>query len=197
MTLGKIIKSNSHTDYVCQVFGPGEIPDPPHRHDHAFGTFVSVALGDEGWLIGLIYDTVLFNPEFGRLGPRLSPETELAVFSPDYLVEKAILVGITAIGTLDASNIASQGVPPVAATSDALVERMNGDQIRAFHSGQLTPQLDYMPLLLAQDSPRTLPLLLSVTDQLIELFPAHVRLLSVLQGDLAWKAQVSPLGGAR
>lgn len=197
MTLGKIINSNSHTDYVCQVFGPGEIPNPPHRQDHAFGTFVRVALGDDGWLIGLIYDTVLFNPEFGRLGPRLSPETELAVFSPDYLVEKAVLVGITAVGTVDAAAIPSQGVPAVAATTDAPVERMNGEQIRTFHSGQPTPQLDYVPLLLAQDSPRALPLLLSVTDQLIDLFPDHVRLLSVLRGDLAWKAQVSPLGGAR
>lgn len=197
MTLGKIIKSNSHTDYVCQVYGLGEVPDPPHRQNYAFGTFVRAELGNDGALIGLIYDTVLFNPEFGRLGPRLSPETELAVFSPDYLVEKAILVGITAVGTLDASGAPSQGVPAVAAHTDALVERMSDEQVRAFHSGQSAPRLDYVPLLLGQDSPLALPLLLTVADRLIDLFPDHVRLLSVLQGDLAWKAQVSPLGGAR
>ena len=37
----------------------------------------------------MIYNTILMNPEFGSLGPRLSPKSELEIFSPDYLNEKA------------------------------------------------------------------------------------------------------------
>jgi len=109
MILGKIIKSNSHTDYICQVYCPGEVETPPAREDYAFGTFVRVELGDDRRLVGIIYDTMLFNPDFGRLGPRLSPEPELAVFSPDYLNEKATLVGITAVGMMDAAGNVGQG----------------------------------------------------------------------------------------
>ena len=196
MPLGKIIKSNSHTDYICQVYGPGEVETPPAREDYAFGTFVRVELGDDRWLVGIIYDTMLFNPDFGRLGPRLSPEPELAVFSPDYLNEKATLVGIAAVGMMDAAGNVVQGVPTLAASTDALVERMTGDQVRTFHQGNSMPQLAYAPLLLAQGSPLALPLLQTVIARLMALFPNQADLLAVLQDDLAWKAQVCPLGGA-
>jgi len=197
MYLGKVIKSNSHTDYLCQVYGPGEVETPPAREDYAFGTFVRVKLDGDRWLVGIIYDTQLFNPEFGRLGPRLSPEPELAVFSPDYLNEKATLVGIAAVGMMDAAGKVDQGVPPLAASTDALVERMSDDQVRAFHQGNPTPQLAYAPLLLAQGSPLALPLLRTVIARLAALFPDQTALLTVLQDDLTWKAQVGPLEGAR
>ena len=95
---GKLIKSNAHTDYVCQIYGPGEVDASPSPADYAFGTFVRIPLAvGYGHLVGVIYDTVLLNPEFGNLGPRLSPVSDLAVFSPDYLAEKVTLVGITSV----------------------------------------------------------------------------------------------------
>jgi hypothetical protein len=195
--LGKIIKSNSHTDYVCQIYGPGEIKRPPPREEYAFGTFARVKLGEGHWLVGIIYDTMLFNPDFGRLGPRLSPEPELAVFSPDYLNEKVTLVGIAAVGTMDTDGNLTQGVPSLAASSDALVEPMTDEQIRAFHQGGSTPQLAYAPLLLAQGSALALSLVQATIAQLMRLFPDQAALLSVLRDDLEWKAQIAPLGGAR
>ncbi len=30
-TLGKLIKSNAHTDYVCQIYGPREIENEHRR----------------------------------------------------------------------------------------------------------------------------------------------------------------------
>jgi hypothetical protein len=193
--IGKLVKSNSHTDYVCQVYGPGEVASPPTPEDCAFGTFVRIALGDDRWLVGIIYDTILFNPDFGRLGPRLSPEPDLAVFSPDYLNEKATLVGISAIGTIDATG-SSQGVPPLAAGGDALVERMTDDEVRTFHQGASAPQVAYAPLLLAQGSPLALPLLRAAIARLRTLFPEQQHVLRVLEEDLAWKAQIGPMGGA-
>jgi hypothetical protein len=196
MYLGKIIKSNSHTDYVCQIYSPGEVENPPTRDDYAFGTFVRIELGVDSWLIGIIYDTFLFNPEFGRLGPRLSPQQELAIFSPDYLNEKTILVGIAAIGMIQGNSIL-HGVPRLAANSDARVERLNTNQIQLFHQGNPELHLEYAPLLIAQNSPVALHLVRVVIDQLKTLFPEQQALLSVLQDDLIWKSQITPLGGAR
>ncbi|MFO7635415.1 MAG: hypothetical protein R6W76_22915, partial [Caldilinea sp.] len=75
--IGKIVKSNSHIDYVCQVYGFGETPQPPAPEDYSFGAFVAAELEQDGGagatLVGLIYNTLLMNPEFGSLGPRLSP----------------------------------------------------------------------------------------------------------------------------
>lgn len=197
MTIGKIVKSNSHTDYICQIYGVSEIENAPSREDYAFGTFVKVALDNGRFLVGLIYDTVLINPDFGRLGPRLSPETELAVFSPDYLNEKATLVGITTIGMIEPDGRITQGVPRLSANTDALVERMNEDQIRDFHQENPSIRLAYAPLLLSQNNPLAFHLLQNIFVQLNRIFPEQTQLLSVLQTDLAWKSQINPLGGVQ
>ena len=54
MLIGKIIKSNSHTDYICQVYGHGEVEVTPTADDYAFGTFVRTAQEDDRWLVGII-----------------------------------------------------------------------------------------------------------------------------------------------
>ena len=41
-TIGKIVKSNSHIDYVCQVYGQGEFAPVPDAADYAFGSFVAI-----------------------------------------------------------------------------------------------------------------------------------------------------------
>jgi len=201
MLIGKIVKSNSHTDYVCQVYGPGEVEAPPMLTDYAFGTFVHIPLGEPaGDLVGLVYDTVLLNPDFGSLGPRLSPVQDLAVFSPDYLAEKVTLVGITALGTLAPDGTATHGVPPLAAQIDALVERMDDEAIRQFHrppGGNSGVQLGYVPLLLALGSPLVRHLVLHAVDRLIAFFPDQAARLSVLRGELTWQAVIGPLGGRR
>lgn len=193
--LGKIIKSDGHVRYICQVYGRGEVPERPGPDDYAFGTFVSIALPAGRSLVGIIYDTMLFNPDFGRMGPRLSPEAELEVFAPDYINERATLVCITVVGMMETGGQVWQGVPPLAAMSDAAVERLTDEQIRAFHTLDGAPQLAYAPLLLAQGSPLALPLLRAVIAHLTQLFPEQSELLAVLEDDLAWKAQVGPLGG--
>ena len=197
MHIGKLIKSNAHTDYVCQIYSPGEVEMLSPSNDYAFGTFVRIPLDTEqNDLVGVIYDTVLVNPDFGNLGPRLSPAPDLAVFSPDYLAEKVTLVGITAVGMLSSQGAPTHGVPPMAAKIDTQVERMDEAAVRAFHQ---TPaggvRLGYVPLLLALESPLTQHLLLHIIEQVQTLLPEHRSQLTVLREELAWQTTITPLGG--
>ena len=195
--IGRIVKSNSHVDYVCQVYGAGEIMSPPSPEDHAFGAFVRISLAaGEGYLAGLICDTVLMNPEFGHLGPRLSPVADLEVFSPDYLNERAVLVTVVAVGQVGAGGEVHQGIPLPAATLGAAVEKMSGEEVRSFHSSPAGEGLllAYAPWLLASGEPLMLHLLLRVVDQFTSLFPGQSGHLAVLRGNLTWKSAVAPLG---
>lgn len=200
MRLGKIVKSNSHTDYICQVYCEGEVAQPPQPEDYSFGTFVRIGLSNQpdAWLAGIIYDTVLLNPEFGRLGPRLSPPSDLAVFSPDYLNEKATLIGIAAIGTMNSEGQSYQGVPPVAAQNDALVEQMTDEEICAFHIGNPSLHIAYIPVLLSGGRPLASHLTCVVLKRLKELFaPPQTVLLDLLLDEMTWQNQVNPFGGNR
>src|SRR5271165_4811890 len=128
-SIGKIVHSESHVRYTCQVFAPGEVASPPQPADYAFGNFVRIAFRtspelvpgpDAGaafyWAVGLIYDTLLVNPAFGTLGPRLSNNEQVELFSPDYLSERAVLVSVLLLGTMAVSKDGavtrvSHGVP--------------------------------------------------------------------------------------
>jgi hypothetical protein len=202
MRIGRIVKSNTHVDYVCQIDNPGEFTSAPTPEDYAFGTFVRVTLNagtdreaPGSYLVGLIYSTILMNPEFGSLGPRLSPPADLEVFSPDYLREQATLVGIVAVGQVTPAD-RHQGVPRLAATVGAEVATMAAQDVRTFHLARSGPGLSlaYAPLLLAQGDPLIPHLLLSVVNRLDDLFPDQTSQLAVLRGNLAWKSAVTPVG---
>ena len=194
MYIGKIVSSSSHIEYICQVCGKGEADLVPKPQDFGFGTFVGIDRADGGYLAGVIYNTTLMNPEFGNLGPRLSPEDDLAVFTPDYLAEKVTLVAVLILGAVDAAGSVRQGVPVVAATIDARVRRLTRDEIVAFHRSEGGLNLAYLPLLTAMNNPLVPPLLLHLIGTLIQLFPDQAQNLTVLENNLAWKSRVEPVG---
>lgn len=195
MQIGKIARSSSHIDYVCQVHQPGEVTQAPNPDAYAFGAFVRLAAARGPAIIGLVYDTVLMNPDYGTLGPRLSPAQDLMIFSPDYLNEKITLVGIVAVGTWAPGSAAYHGVPPQAAQIDAPVESLPQEDVLAFHAdGRSGLRLGYAPLLLAHGSPLARQLLLSTIGRLEALCPAACPQLRVLKAGVAWRASVEPLG---
>src|SRR3989440_6194066 len=163
MFIGKIVKSDSHINYVCQIYGPREVEVEPSPADYAFGRFVRVAvrsaladapdtriveraLGKSQepvtYAVGVIYDTILLNPAFGSLGPRLSNETQVELFSPDYISEKAVLIYVMVLGMLEQRVVpASQpemlsvmhGVPLLSLELGSEIETMTDEEVRAFH----------------------------------------------------------------
>ncbi len=162
MEIGKIVKSYSHINYVCHIYGPREVEQEPAPADYAFGRFVRIALrsekGDDHdarimaalgkstepqtYAVGVIYDTILVNPEFGSLGPRLSNETQVELFSPDYISERAILIYIMVLGMIEQRIVPAgkpeilsvmHGVPLPSLELGSDVEIMTDEEVRAFH----------------------------------------------------------------
>ena len=195
--IGRIVKSNSHTDYVCQVYAPHETAYDPQPNDYAFGRFVKAPIDATGEreAVGIVYDTILLNPEYGSLGPRLNPPSDQLVLSPDYLVEKATAVGIIIVGLIDGDAVA-HGVIPLSLPVDAEVSSISNDDIQSFHQVGGKLSLGYLPHLISHESPLVTELSLAVFRQLHALFPEHGdrRLLSTLAAHFTWQARVTPLG---
>jgi hypothetical protein len=194
MIIGKIVSASSHVDYICQVYGPGEAARVPAPQDYGFGTWVAVEMAAGGYLVGAIRNTTLLNPEFGNLGPRLSPQEDLAVFSPDYLAEKATLVAVVILGAVGAEGEVEQGVPTVAAQIDSRVRTLEREEIIAFHRGEHGLRLAYLPLLATMQDPLVPHLMSRLIAELGRLFPQEAPRLAVLAKNLAWKSRVEPVG---
>ena len=229
MSIGKIVKSDSHISYVCQIHGPREVEIEPVPVDYAFGRFVRIAVRSEQnesertmiertlghdytpktYAIGVIYDTILQNPAFGSLGPRLSNETQVELFSPDYVSEKAVLIYVmvlgmveqqlTATGELEILSIA-HGVPPLSLELDSEIEPMSDEEVRAFHLFSDRPDeepylhMGYLPHIISQRNSLLPMVTLRIIDQLERLFPRNLSLLSIVKRNFAWRLKVETTG---
>ncbi len=234
MIIGKVVKSDSHITYACQVYNMAEVEAPPTPADCAFGQFVRAAVrsgptslhpadanshiggqhrsgeqSGEVWAIGVIYDTILLNPAFGTLGPRLSNAEQIEIFSPDYLSERAMLVYFNVLGLMQRAEQntptwqVTHGVPPVALELGCEVETLDAAQIRAFHffadggkPGGAEPYLHmgYLPHLIAQRNSLLPQVTLRIVEQLEQLFPQNRALLNIVKSNFAWKLKVETTG---
>ncbi|MGI8826634.1 MAG: hypothetical protein ACR2JC_13485 [Chloroflexota bacterium] len=196
MQIGTVVKSNSHISYLCRVYGKLETERVPEPADYAFGTFVTLSPWQDSSirLVGLVRDTLLLNPDFGNLGPRLSHAADLAVLSPDYLNETGVLVDVLVVGWL-AEDSVHHTVPSVAAQIGTYVETMEETAIVAFHRDARDRFfMGYFPQLMMHNDPMIASLLLAVLDRLSPHFEQQGRVLAVLKNNLAWKARVVPAG---
>ncbi len=188
MKIAKIVSSNSHIDYVARVIDSLDSDAPPKAADHCFGQFVRLS-GEAEDVIGIIYDSRLVNPEYGSFGPRLSPRPALGNFSPDYINEQGILIGILLLGTLDRSGKAHQGVPRQIVPAGHDVTKIDADDVNGFHSdGDGRVHLHYYSQVVANAGQFAIPLFDSIIDQLCAgCSETEAQRLRVLKQSLTWQ----------
>jgi len=193
MRLGKVVKSNSHCDYVVQLDDAMDYAEPPQPDDYGFGSFVKLESDDRHWAIGLIYNSQLFNPMFLNMGPRLTSEPD-PVFTPDQINETRTLLWTILIGTLEASDRTQYGVhgiPKVVVPVNTPVYTMTEAEVHQFHrNSDQRPQFCYYSLLLRCGGTFAAQLTEQVLNELIQsqLFTgADQKALMVLCKELSWK----------
>ena len=193
--IAKIVASRSHVDYVGRVIDRLDAGSAPASDDYGFARFVSLPVSESCEVVGLVYDTQLVNPEYGSLGPRLSPPSELAVLSPDYLNEQGVLVGLLLLGWRDAGG-AHHTVPRRVIPVGQEVFGMADGEVLKFHrdaEGRL--RLHYYSQVVAHAGAFALPLLEAVLEQLERDASAEERQrFCVLRRSLAWQRT---MGGVR
>ncbi len=197
--IAKIVKSNSHVDYVARVIDRLDAERPPAAEDYGFAQFVSAPVGGDGEVVGVVYTTMLANPEYGSYGPRLSSHAELAVLSPDYLNEQGVLLGILLLGWRERAGAgwaARHGVPRRVVPVGQEVFRLSDEDVYQFHAGAGGAlQLHYFSQVLAHAGPFAAPLVEAVLGQLEPACtPQERQRLCVLKKSLVWQRTV---GGAR
>ena len=195
--LAKIVKSNSHVDYVGRVIDSLDADDPPAAGDYGFAQFVKIPLPDEAQVIGVIYNSQLVNPDYGNFGPRLSPISDLSVLSPDFLNEQGLLIGILLLGWRDlAAGANHHGVPRQVVPVNQDIYRLADEEVGQFHqdgSGRL--HLHYYSQIITHAGLFGLTLIEAILAQLESGCASEERQrLCVLKQALVWQRTI---GGMR
>lgn len=193
MRLGKVVKSNSHCDYVVQLDDGMAVLYPPKPEDYGFGCFVKLETEERHWAVGLIYNSQLFNPMFLNMGPRLSSDPD-PLFTPDLISETRTLLWTVLIGTLEKQQEQSYGVhgiPTIVVPVNTPVTKMTGEEVYRFHLNQQgQPQFCYYSHLLRSGGTFSSELTQRVLQELIHssLFDGpDQRALEILCKELSWK----------
>jgi len=196
--LGKVVKSNSHCDYVVQLDTPNDVESPPQVEDYGFGQFVKFD-SNRHWAVGIVYDTQLFNSAFMNSGPRLTSAPD-PIFTPDLVQDTCILLNVVLVGSLqkeNSHNYGLHGIPRVVIPASTPVCQMSTNEVHNFHlSADGKPQFAYYGHLLRSGGGFADQLTQQVLDELIatELFSgSDQRVLQVLRKELSWKSTMGAM----
>lgn len=196
--LGRVVKSNSHCDYVVQLDTQNDVDSPPVIEDYGFGQFVKFE-SSRHWAVGIIYDSQLFNSSFLNSGPRLTSSPD-PVFTPDLIQDTCILLNVALVGSLQQEQERAyglQGIPRVVIPANTPVSKMSIDEVHSFHcSADCKPQFTYYSHLLRSGGAFAPQLTQQVLSELIatELFSgAEQRALQVLRKELSWKSTMGAM----
>jgi hypothetical protein len=191
--IGKVVKSNSHCDYIVQVDDAQDVVSPPRPEECGFGQFVSLDNAERHWAVGIVYNSQLFNPMFLNTGPRLSSEPD-PMFTPDLVQETRTLLGIVLVGNWaenDSLRYGIHGIPRVVVPANTPVYQMSASDVHRFHlDAEQRPQFRYYSHLLRSGGLFAQQLAQQVLTELVDsdLFgEADQRALRVLCKELSWK----------
>jgi hypothetical protein len=194
--IAKIVKSNSHVDYIGRIIDRLDAGDSPGPDDYGFAQFVSIPLDEELEVIGVVYNSLLANPEYGNYGPRLSPPSDLSILSPDYLNEQGLLIGILLLGWRDPLNDAfHHAVPRRVIPVNQEVYRLGEQEFQGFHrDAQGRIQLHYYSQVVAHAGSFSVPLIEAIIEQLEpNAAPEERQRLCVLKQTLVWQRTVGQM----
>ncbi len=193
MKIAKIVSSNSHIDYAARVIDSLDVADPPSADDFGFAQFVRLPVEGAPEVVGVVYNSMLVNPEYSNFGPRLSPKPELGNFSPDYLNEQGVLVGILLLGSRDENGKISHGVPRRVVPAGQDVFKIDAGEVKRFHSDENEClQIHYYSQIVAHAGLFAVPLLEAIIEQLtLDCSDQDRQRLGVLKQTLLWQRTMS------
>ena len=198
--LGTVVKSNSHCDYVVQLDTNRDVIDPPNASDYGFGQFVTLETEQPHWVVGIIYNSQLFNPAFLSSGPQLTTAPD-PLFTPDLIQETRTLLSVVLVGSLHSQGKhahGQQGIPRSVVPVNTPVYCMGAASRHQFHLGaDGRPQFKYYGHLLSCGGTFATQLTQQVLTDLDDsgLFKDNDRrALQVLCKELTWKNTLGAMG---
>lgn len=196
--IGSIISSNSHLDYIVEVYKERDCDRPPELHEREFGQPVfikKVVDGTEHIVMGVIYDTLLVDPDQGRTGPRLAQDDQ-AQFTPGYLEERTTLAGVALLGTAQVTDDRaitepSHQMPRWTLEVDDTVYHCPDELTIAFHTVDDQVQLAYLDRLIDIAGDLGSEVIVALIERLRRMLPEddpNQQVLDVVEQNVQWQA---------
>jgi len=195
--IGSIIGSNSHIDYVGEIYTETMRENPPEPTDFEFGQFVYVlkeVQDHQRAFIGIIYDTQIVDPDQGRSGPRLAQPEEQNIFQPSYVDEKQVLTGIALLGhaKIEDGDLVDpeHSIPRWTLEIDDVVQKLSEEDVIRFHEVDGEVRLEYYQRIVDVAGGFAEDILDQILNRLKQEKPEEADALDVIQKNLEWQTKM-------
>lgn len=196
--IGSIVSSNSHLDYVVEVYKERDCERPPKLNEREFGQPVFIKKTIDGTnhaVMGVIYDTQLVDPDQGRTGPRLAQDDQ-AQFTPGYIEERTTLAGVALLGTARITEDRTitkptHRMPRWTLEVDDTVYHCPAELTKTFHTIDGQIQLSYIDRLVDIAGDLGAEVIVSLINRLRNVLPdddPNQRVLDVVEQNVEWQA---------
>lgn len=196
--IGSIVSSNSHLDYVVEVYKERDCERPPKLSEREFGqpVFIKKTIDEtEHAVMGVIYNTQLVDPDQGRTGPRLAQDDQ-AQFTPGYIEERTTLAGVALLGTakITEDRIITEpahSMPRWTLEVDDTVYHCPDELTRTFHTVDGQIQLAYIDRLVDIAGSLGAEVIATLINRLRRVLPdddSNQRVLDVVEQNVKWQA---------
>ena len=168
-----------------------DVDEPPAPDEYGFGSFVLC----DGRAIAVVYNSLLVNPDYAGYGPRLSTEDALKSFSPDFLDERGVLLGLAVVGEKTPDGY-RQGLPEQILPAGSNVELLETEDLLSFNAPDGKVRVSYLPSLLDQVGEFGIPLVERIIDRIKELGDldeSESRKLDTLARSMKWQRTMDHL----
>ena len=126
--IGTVLRSFSHVEYLVQVLNP---KDNLTLEDYSLGKFLFFeSKQDINKIIGVIYDTELFNPNSLLISRQ---KEEFATYIPDFVNEIEINLKVLLLGKLNSTGFSDQSIPAEIVEAGSEVFTLDISDIARFH----------------------------------------------------------------
>ena len=196
--IGSIVSSNSHLDYVVEVYQERDCERPPKLSEREFGqpVFIKKTIdGTDHAVMGVIYNTQLVDPDQGRTGPRLAQDDQ-AQFTPGYIEERTTLAGVALLGTATITEDQSiadptHRMPRWTLEVDDTVYHCPDELTATFHTFDGQIQLAYIDRLVDIAGDLGAEVIVALIERLRSVLPEddpNQRVLDVVEQNIEWQA---------
>lgn len=150
MEIGQVVRVDTASDWLVEIFRENDIESPPDRPDYSVGTFLKTP-ADDSELVCVVRDIMIYNPDYGIPHVKAEEREGIEEIMPDLGDQVKTLIFVYYLGKMG-DGTPDHSFPSITPRLHDEIETMEDEEIRSFHKREGELYVGYLPRFLEMEN---------------------------------------------